>query len=58
VIRLPKFVPPGARLNIWWMEDDRSTFQATSAKTNGADAFWVDEPPGHVGPPFDQSVRL
>ena len=27
------------------------TFQATSADTNGAYAFWVDEPPGHVGPP-------
>ena len=58
VIRLPKFVPPGAGLSIWWMGDDRITFQATSADTNGAYAFWVDEPPGHVGPPFDESVRL
>jgi quercetin dioxygenase-like cupin family protein len=33
------------------MGDDRITFQATSADTNGAYAFWVDEPPGHVGPP-------
>jgi quercetin dioxygenase-like cupin family protein len=51
VIRLPKFVPPGGGLSIWWMGDDRITFQATSADTNGAYAFWVDEPPGHVGPP-------
>jgi hypothetical protein len=51
VIRLPKFVPPGAGLSIWWMGDDRITFQATSADTNGAYAFWVDEPPGQVGPP-------
>jgi quercetin dioxygenase-like cupin family protein len=33
------------------MGDDRITFQATSGDTNGAYAFWVDEPPGHVGPP-------
>jgi quercetin dioxygenase-like cupin family protein len=51
VIRLPKFVPPGDGLSIWWMGDDRITFRATSADTNGAYAFWVDEPPGHVGPP-------
>jgi quercetin dioxygenase-like cupin family protein len=31
--------------------DDKITFQATSADTDGAYAFWVDEPPGHVGPP-------
>jgi quercetin dioxygenase-like cupin family protein len=51
VIRLPKLVPPGCGLAIWWMGDDKITFQATSADTNGAYAFWVDEPPGHVGPP-------
>jgi quercetin dioxygenase-like cupin family protein len=51
VIRLPKFVPPGGGLSIWWMGDDRITFQATSSDTAGAYAFWVDEPPGHVGPP-------
>src|SRR5271170_4590141 len=51
VVRLPKFVPPGDGLSIWWMGDDRITFQATSADTNGAYAFWVDEPPGNVGPP-------
>jgi quercetin dioxygenase-like cupin family protein len=51
VIRMPKFVPPGGGLSIWWMGDDKITFQATSADTDGAYAFWVDEPPGHVGPP-------
>jgi quercetin dioxygenase-like cupin family protein len=51
VVRMPKFIPPGGGLSIWWMGDDRITFQATSADTNGAYAFWVDEPPGHVGPP-------
>jgi quercetin dioxygenase-like cupin family protein len=51
VIRLPKFVPPAGGLSIWWMGDDRITFQATSADTNGAYAFWADEPPGNVGPP-------
>ena len=51
VLRLPKVVPPGGGLSIWWMGDDRITFQATSADTNGAYAFWVDEPPGNVGPP-------
>ena len=51
VVRLPKFVPPSGGLSIWWMGDDKITFQATSADTNGAYAFWVDEPPGNVGPP-------
>jgi quercetin dioxygenase-like cupin family protein len=51
VIRLPRFVPPGDGLSIWWMGDDRITFKATSADTNGAYAFWVDEPPAQVGPP-------
>jgi quercetin dioxygenase-like cupin family protein len=51
VIRLPKFVGPGGGLSIWWMGDDRITFQAISADTGGAFAFWIDEPPGHVGPP-------
>jgi quercetin dioxygenase-like cupin family protein len=51
VLRLPKVIPPGGGLSIWWMGDDKITFQATSADTNGAYAFWVDEPPGHVGPP-------
>jgi quercetin dioxygenase-like cupin family protein len=51
VLRLPKFVPPGGGLSIWWMGDDKITFQATSADTNGAYAFWVDEPPADVGPP-------
>jgi uncharacterized cupin superfamily protein len=51
VVRLPKFVPPGGGLSIWWMGDDKITFQATSADTASAYAFWVDEPPGHVGPP-------
>ena len=49
VVRLPKLIPPGGGLSIWWMGDDRITFQATSADTNGAYAFWVDEPPAHVG---------
>ena len=51
VVRLPKFIPPGGGLSIWWMGDDRITFQAMSTDTAGAYAFWVDEPPGHVGPP-------
>jgi quercetin dioxygenase-like cupin family protein len=51
VVRLPKVVPPGAGLSIWWMGDDKITFQATTADTNGAYAFWVDEPPADVGPP-------
>ena len=51
VIRAPKLVPPGGGLPIWWMGDDRITFQATSSDTAGAYAFWVDEPPGRVGPP-------
>ncbi len=51
VIRLPKFVPPGAGMRIWWMGNDRFTFKANSADTNGAYAFWMDEPPEHVGPP-------
>ena len=33
VIRLPKVLPPGAGLSMWWMEDDRITFQVTSADT-------------------------
>jgi uncharacterized cupin superfamily protein len=33
------------------MGDNRTTFQATGAHTNGVYAFWVHEPPGHVGPP-------
>jgi hypothetical protein len=57
LIRMPKFVPPGGGLSAWWMGDDRITFQPTSAETNWAYAFWVNEPPGHVGPPFDLSVR-
>jgi quercetin dioxygenase-like cupin family protein len=51
VIRSPRFIPPGGGLSIWWMGDDKITFQATSVDTNGAYAFWVDDPPGHVGPP-------
>jgi quercetin dioxygenase-like cupin family protein len=51
VVRLPKVVPPGGGLSIWWMGDDKITFQATSADTNGAYTFWVDEPPAGVGPP-------
>jgi mannose-6-phosphate isomerase-like protein (cupin superfamily) len=51
VIRQCKFIPPGGGLSIWWMGDDKITFQAISTDTNGAYAFWVDEPPGHVGPP-------
>ena len=31
VIRLPKFASPGAGLSIWWMGDDRITFQVVSA---------------------------
>jgi uncharacterized cupin superfamily protein len=33
------------------MGDDKLTFLATCQSTNGACAFWIDEPPGHVGPP-------
>lgn len=51
VIRQPKFVPPGGGLSIWWMGDDKITFQAVSADTDGAYAFWLDEPPADVGPP-------
>ena len=36
VLRLPKVVPPGGGLSIWWMGDDRIAFQAASADTNGA----------------------
>jgi hypothetical protein len=39
VVRLPKFVPPGGGLSIWWMGDDRITFQAISSDTAGAYAF-------------------
>ena len=31
VIRLPKFVSPGAGLSIWWIGDDRIAFQFVSA---------------------------
>jgi quercetin dioxygenase-like cupin family protein len=51
VIRQCKFIPPGGGLSIWWMGDDKITFQAISSDTDGAYAFWVDEPPGRVGPP-------
>jgi quercetin dioxygenase-like cupin family protein len=51
VIRQCKFIPPGGGLSIWWMGDDKITFQAMSSDTDGAYAFWVDEPPGKVGPP-------
>jgi quercetin dioxygenase-like cupin family protein len=51
VIRQPRFLPVDDGLSIWWMGDDRITFQATSEDTGGAYAFWIDEPPGHVGPP-------
>jgi quercetin dioxygenase-like cupin family protein len=50
-LRMPKLVSPGGGLSIWWMGDNKITFQATGADTDGAYAFWVDEPPGHVGPP-------
>jgi quercetin dioxygenase-like cupin family protein len=51
LIRQPRFVPPDDGLSIWWMGDDKITFQATCQNTDGAYAFWIDEPPGHVGPP-------
>jgi quercetin dioxygenase-like cupin family protein len=51
VIRRPKLVPAGQGLAIWWMGDDKITFQATSQDTDGHYAFWVDEPPAGVGPP-------
>jgi quercetin dioxygenase-like cupin family protein len=51
VIRQPRLIPPGDGLSIWWMGDDKITFQTTSEGTGGAYAFWIDEPPGHVGPP-------
>ena len=28
VVRLPKFIPSGDGLSIWWMGDDKITFQA------------------------------
>lgn len=51
LIRQPRFVPPENGISIWWMGDDKITFQATCQNTDGAYAFWIDEPPGHVGPP-------
>jgi quercetin dioxygenase-like cupin family protein len=33
------------------MGDDRITFQALTADTGGAYAWWIDEPPAGVGPP-------
>jgi hypothetical protein len=38
-IRLSKVLPSCAGLSMWWMEDDRITFQATSADSNGAYGF-------------------
>jgi len=51
LIRQPRYVPPEDGLSIWWMGDDKITFQATCQNTAGAYAFWIDEPPGDVGPP-------
>jgi len=51
LLRRPKLVKPGEGLAIWWMGDDRITFQAVSEDTGGAYAFWIDEPPAGVGPP-------
>jgi hypothetical protein len=32
VVRLPKFVPPGGGLSIWWIGDDRIKFQAVAVR--------------------------
>ncbi len=51
VARAPKLVPPDGGRAIWWMGDDRIRFQAITADTGGAYAWWIDEPPAGVGPP-------
>jgi quercetin dioxygenase-like cupin family protein len=49
--RPAKRVAAGEGRALWWMGDDRFTFQATTEETAGAYAFWIDEPPAEVGPP-------
>jgi quercetin dioxygenase-like cupin family protein len=51
VIRSAKLVPPGEGTAIWWMGDDKITFQTLAEDTCAAYAFWIDEPPANVGPP-------
>jgi quercetin dioxygenase-like cupin family protein len=51
VIRIAKVVPDGEGTAVWWMGDDRITFQVLSQDTDGAYAFWVDEPEPQEGPP-------
>jgi len=51
VIRTAKVVPNGEGTAVWWMGDDRITFQVLSHDTDGAYAFWVDEPEPQEGPP-------
>ena len=51
LIRQPRFVRPNEGLSIWWMGDDKITFQATCQSTDGAYSFWIDEPPAQIGPP-------
>jgi quercetin dioxygenase-like cupin family protein len=51
VIRTPKLVPASGGTAIWWMGDDKITFQTLSKDTDGAYSFWIDQPPANVGPP-------
>jgi uncharacterized cupin superfamily protein len=51
VIRRPELISAAKGYSIWWMGDDRITFQATSEQTDGHYSFWIDEPPAACGPP-------
>jgi quercetin dioxygenase-like cupin family protein len=51
VIRVPKLVPANQGTAIWWMGDDKITFQTLAEDTDGAYSFWIDEPPATCGPP-------
>jgi quercetin dioxygenase-like cupin family protein len=51
VIRSAKLVRADQGYSIWWMGDDKITFQTLCEDTDGAYSFWIDEPPPQVGPP-------
>lgn len=48
---LPKVVAPGEGPALWWLGENRLTFQAMKKETNGVYSWWLDEPPADQGPP-------
>ncbi len=46
-----RVVKPGEGPALWWLGDNRLTFQAMKKDTNGVYSWWLDEPPANQGPP-------